>query len=462
MAAQRTVRLNAELRALALAFGGEASARQRVRSAMPVRGDTLLRRDHSAVPPTHPTPRVLGIDDFSFRKGQVFGTMLTDGERHEVVDLLPDRTADTAATWLQEHVGVEIVTRDRSADYARAISTGASHAVQVADRFHLVKHAGEVLERVVQRNHQGLRLAAKAIDQERAQQIGSATDDRQPPAQPLPQQQLTMERSVPESPARQRRLARYQEVITLATEGLGPKAIAQRVGLTRQTVAIWLRAGSFLERPPSAPRRMLMTAYEPYLRERWQAGEQNSRQLWREIPAQGFKGGCETVRRLTVHWHTERGRSGPPKHHVSKPPSHRAPPTRSTRPLSPRQARWLFLKPEAELKPEQRRYLEHLGRNNPDVLTAQQLVSAFLQLVRKRALDSLESWIEKARASGVAELVEFAKGLVRDRAAVEASLRYKWSNGMTEGHVNRLKMIKRTAYGRASFALLRQRVLAQV
>lgn len=463
VAAQRTLRLNAELRDLALAFGGEAGARQSLRSAIPASADTLLRRAHSAIPPAHRTPRVLGIDDFSFRKGQVFGTILTDGESHEVVDLLPDRTADTAATWLQEHAGVEIVTRDRSAEYARAIITGAPQAVQVADRFHLMKNAGEVLERVVQRNHQGLRLAAKAIDQERVQQTASAADEMQPPPQPLPHQQPTTERAIQGSPARQRRLDRYREVIALAAEGLGPKAIAQRVGLTRQTVAIWLGAGSFLERSPSAPRRMLIAAYEPYLRERWQAGEENSQQLWREIQAQGFKGGSETVRRLTVRWHTERGRSGPPlKRQACKLLARRAPPAPATRPMSPRQARWLLLKLEAELKPEQRLYFEHFGRSNPEVLTAQELVLAFLQLVRKREPASLEPWIERARASGVAELVEFAKGLVRDRSAVEAALRYEWSNGITEGHVNRLKMIKRTAYGRASFALLRQRVLAQV
>src|SRR5437762_12182142 len=123
-------------------------------------GDTLLRRAHAATPPPRPTPRVLGSDDFSFRNGQLFGTILTDGESHEVGDLLPDHTAEKAAAWLQKHAGVEIVTRDRGADYTRAISTGAAHALQVADRFHLVKNAGETLERVVQRNHQGLRLAA--------------------------------------------------------------------------------------------------------------------------------------------------------------------------------------------------------------------------------------------------------------------------------------------------------------
>src|SRR5262249_37131719 len=176
------------------------------------------------------------------------------------------------------------------------------------------------------------------------------------------------EGSVQESPAQQRRLARYQEVIALAAEGLGPKAIAQRVGLTRQTVAIWLRAGRFPERLPSAPRRMLITPYEPYLRERWQAGEQNSRQLWREIQAQGFSGGSETVRRLTVRWLRQRGRSGPPpKRQAGKLPPHCALPAAATRPLSPRQARWLLLKPEAELEPEQRLYLEHLGRSRPEV-----------------------------------------------------------------------------------------------
>jgi DNA-binding NarL/FixJ family response regulator len=305
---------------------------------------------------------VLGIDDFSFRKGQVFGTILTDGERHTVVDLLPDRTAETAAAWLREHPGVEIVTRDRSADYTRAISTGAPQAVQVADRFHLAKNAGEALERVVQGHHQELRLAAKAIDQERTQQTASAADTPNPLQQPLPHLQPTTERPAPGSPARQRRLTRYQEVTALAAEGLGSKAIAQRVGLTRQTVALWLRAGSCPEQAPSAPRRMLITPHEPYLRERWHAGEQHSRQLWREVRAQGFTGGCETVRRLTVRWHTEHGRSGPPPKRQARTPSPRpAPPPPVTRPLSPRQARWLLLKPEAELKPDQRRYLKHLG-----------------------------------------------------------------------------------------------------
>lgn len=207
--------------------------------------------------------------------------------------------------------------RHRSADYRRAISTGAPEALQEADRFHVAKNAGEILERVIQHNHQGVSLAVKAVDQKRAPTTPPATEAPQPP-QSIPS--LQTESAPAQSLAQQRRRAHYQEVTALATEGLGPTAIAQRVGLTRQTVARWLRAGSFPERPPSAPRRMRITPYEPYLRERWQAGAQHSRQLWREIEAKGFTGGCETVRRLPVQWRTERGRSGPPKRHASQPP----------------------------------------------------------------------------------------------------------------------------------------------
>lgn len=462
VAAQRTVRLNVALCDLALAFGGEAGARHTERSAMKASGDTLLRRAHSAVPPAHPTPRVLGIDDFSFRKGQVFGTILTDGESHEVVDLLPDRSAERTTTWLREHPGIEIITRDRASDYTRAGREGAPHAVQVADRFHLSKNAGDVLERIVQRHHQALRTAAKAVDGEQVAGLPPLRDVGR--AAPKQEKQLPLVATSRQDPhARQRRLARYQQVMVLAKQGLGPKAIGRQLGLTRQTVARWLKAGTFPERSPSTPRPMMITPYEPYLRERWEAGCQNGRELWREIQAIGFRGGHETVRRLLVQWRTERGRGGPPRKHPSATPIvRRPPPQRATRPWSPRQARWLLLKVEDELKPEQQAYIQQLGQLCPDVMIAQRLIVGFIQLVRKRDDTALASWLAAAEASGLPELREFAKGIVRDRAAVEAALRYKWSNGITEGHVNRLKMIKRTAYGRASFTLLRQRVLAQV
>lgn len=162
---RKTVRLDDALRLIGLLLGGEAGSRAAHRLAMATSPDTLLRRVRAAVRPCAPTPRVLGVDDFAFRKGRRYGSILVDLEQRRVIDLLPDREAATLAAWLRHHPGVEVVSRDRSPTYAAAIDEGAPGAVQVADRFHLLMNVREVLEKVMMRQNRLLRsrsLAAPA------------------------------------------------------------------------------------------------------------------------------------------------------------------------------------------------------------------------------------------------------------------------------------------------------------
>src|SRR5262249_29419023 len=122
---------------------------------------TLLRLVRSAPEQTFSTPRVLGVDDFSFRKRRTYGTILIDLERRIPVELLPDREAKTLKKWLEEHPGVEIISRDRGGDYAKGAKEGAPNAKQVADRWHLLKNLSETMQNFFLRKQPQLKAATQ-------------------------------------------------------------------------------------------------------------------------------------------------------------------------------------------------------------------------------------------------------------------------------------------------------------
>lgn len=443
--ARRTARFSVALDAISLALGGEAGARLAGRLGMKVSPDTLLRRllkDSPAAPCE--TPRVLGVDDWAYRKGQSYGTILIDLEKRRPIDLLPGRTSDTLAQWLVEHPGIEIIARDRSTEYSRAIRQAAPQVQEVADRWHLLHNLRQVLERFLGAAHSRLR-----------QNVGSAVSEGAPASSWMPQRRSRAERVASEA-ARQQRLTRYLQVRQLdAEKGLNILQIARRLGMSRVTVRKYLSAETFPEWSPhrSAPR--MLQPYEAHLEARWREGCRNARDLWREIRAQGYPGTVKQVHRWAASRRDEPAKTTP---HVHRSPRPAPSETKRTRFPAPRRLSWLLMRNPAELSSRETATLGSI-RTDSEVDAAYDLAQQFVHMIQCQEVEHLDSWLARCAASGISALVSFGEGLQRDYAAVQAALEMPWSSGQTEGQINRLKMLKRQMYGRASFGLLRSHVL---
>ena len=220
--ARKTLRLIDTLTQLGFALGGEAGAHIATVLKMACSADTFLRLIRKTALAIHPTPTHLGVDDWAFHRNVSYGTILVDLQDHQVVDLLPDRSAHSLESWLKAHPGVQLISRDRAGDYALGARLGAPDAVQVADRFHMQKNLGEAVERIFHRHREG-----PPTDQGRQSSSSSRVI-----VDPL----LRPERLGQREQARSRRLQRYEAVRALYLQGMGLSEIARRLQMGRMTV----------------------------------------------------------------------------------------------------------------------------------------------------------------------------------------------------------------------------------
>ena len=454
--ARRTVRLTTHLERTGFALGGAPGARHLAADGLVVSRRTLLRLVRAApLPPVGPV-RVVGVDDWARRRGRTYGTILVNLETRRVLDLLPDRTAETLAAWLSQHPEIEVVSRDRGGAYADGARTGAPQAVQVADRFHLLANLTDAVERVLASKQRLLRQAAQALrdaDHPASGAVCAAEEALLPPCALTVAPPRLTRTTAQQARAQADRVARPADIVALQQQGLSLSAIARQLGLTRPTVRTYLRAAHCPERasPPT-----LLAPYEGYLWERWTHGCQNARLLWQEIRAQGFRGSYAHLRHALTCWRTGPAARGRAAQTATPPPAVTRP---AGRPVSVRQSVWLLLRLDDALNQEDRAFMAQLALLWPQVTALRTLAQEFGVLVRTRHAAGLEDWLCAAEQSAWPELASFATGLRRDRAAVDAGLTLEWSQGQVEGQVNRVKVLKRVGYGRCGFDLLKQRVL---
>jgi transposase len=457
---RRTAQLRDLLEKVALALAGRAGSRLAAAAGTAVSRFTLIRLVRALPDPEAGPVTVLGVDDVAKRKGHSYATVLMDMDRHRLIDMLPDRQAETFADWLRAHPGIEVICRDRGGAYARAAREAAPAAVQVADRFHLWQDLAEAVERTV--------LAGLAATDPPPGPDSPADPDSPDPDSPADPGTA----AAPDTPAaaepdgfrdvhgHDRRLVarhrdRYAAVQALRAEGCPTREIARRLGLARGTAAKFAGAASIDELLVKATRRpSVLDPFKPYLGQRWNQGITSAAALHEEIRARGWDGGILTVQRYLRQFRTADGRDRQARAQPQRTaPSAPAPP-------KPRQVtRWIMTHPD-HLASDDAANLARLLDASPALAAAAAHVRSFADtMTRRQGLLALEDWLTAVEADDQPALHSFARGIRRDQQAVTAGLALPYSSGALEGKNCKIKYLKRLMYGRANFDLLRKMAL---
>ena len=439
---RRTAGLRGLLEKVALALAGRAGSRLAAALGAIISRFTLIRLVRGLPDPEAGPVTVLGVDDVAKRKGHSYATVLMDMDSHRLIDMLPDRKAQTFADWLRAHPGVEVICRDRGGAYARAARDAAPAAVQVADRFHLWQDLAEAVEKTALAC-----LAALPAEDPGA----AASPDAPAPAEPDGFRDVHgHERKLV---ARHRE--RYAAVQALRAQNCSIREIARRLELSRNTVLKFANAAGIDELLVKATSRPgILDPFKPYLGQRWNDGITSAAALHEEIRARGWNGGILTVERYLRQFRTADGRD----RQARAQPQLTAP--TAPAPPKPRQVtRWIMTHP-GHLASGDATELARLLDASPRLAAAAGHVrSLAIMMTRRQGLLALEDWLTQVEADDQPQLHSFARGIRRDQEAVTAGLALPYSSGALEGRNCKIKYLKRLMYGRANFDLLRKMAL---
>ena len=407
----------------------------------------IKRSARAGAAPAH--VKVVGVDDWAWKKGMNYGTVMVDLERRQVIDVLPDRSAASTAAWLRERPNIEIISRDRAGLYAEGAREGAPQARQVADRFHLLQNFREAVER---------HLIHPGPPPKRASEI-DANGSAGPKAKNGSRNVSDGERHrrSTQRAARAAREARFEEIKVLFEAGKTITAIARELGLGRRRVERWTRFIVLPERNVMAPTACTPACFEVFLSRRWAEGSRSVRQLFEEIKQQGYAGSYSHLARFLAAWRDPDGSldlvaEAPAASSSSKlsAPDFNACSKASAidpmtgRRISPLTAAALCVKPRGQMTPRQICIVDALTAESMDFAVMRQFAMRFRGLFRGGLLKKLDEWIWDATSCSIYAMRRFAKTLRQDIDAVQNAVTEPWSNGQTEGQINRLKTLKRS------------------
>ena len=431
--ARMTNRLIKALQSVGVITNGVDAAQIASSFGVPTTDKTIIRRVLHLPLPNEGEVHKIGIDEWAWKKGHRYGTILVDLEKRRIVQLLVERSAETSKAWLGRHPEIDLVSRDRGKIFREAADEGAPQAKQAVDRFHLQKNFAEALEKFFRKQERRLKKATRG-----------STRKARPGGRTTVPEKVAQERR-----ARHRqRVSLHKQIWKLYRQGCHKGQIAQMVGVSSSMVYHALKQ----EAPPPPRRRSpsssIVDPYLSYLVARWNQGCHNVTELYEEIVTQGYTGTLRTLQRRLRPFRSQQARPVSKQTVVlDKPPS-------------PRGVALMIVTPPHRRTREQTAYLEQLIQSDMTIATVFTLAQEFGNLLRKReGPGRLSQWKAAVRVSGIVELIAFVDGLDEDAEAVANGCSLTWNNGMVEGFINKVKWIKRSSYGQAGFPLLQRRVL---
>jgi transposase len=436
-----TKRLRTAVQDIGFATCGKGGERLSCKLGIDISDTTLLRSLYLLPPSQIGQVHIIGIDDFAWRKGQRYGSIIVDLQSHKILDLLPERTVESVIAWLEAHPDIEVVSRDRGGTYIDGTTQGAPLAVQVCDRWHLMKNLGDAVEAFLIRKR--VRIPAEPLQEASVEEEPHKSTETTPPKlshrEELSQHRLKARQEI------------CQQAKDLREKGWSIHAIAKHLDRERTTIRKYLKVEGTWQPIPRQPGKSLLDPYRASILALWAQGCQNGQYILRTIQAQGYAGSATLLRAFVTQLRKQQP--------IQALAGSQTSPAFRTIAKTPREIRWLLTKHRAELTDEERANLDRLLQSSEEVRVVRSFLHTFLNMIRQRTSEKLRPWMEAVMTSGIPELKSFVAGIERDFDAVKEALHLPWSQGITEGKVNKLKTLKRVMYGRAGFALLRQRLL---
>jgi hypothetical protein len=367
------------------------------------------------------------IDDFAFKKGRRYGTILIDIDTGRIIDLLDSREVDDVAKWLASYPNIELVCRDGSLQYAAAIKQAHPDAIQVSDRFHIAKNLYEYATDALKTMLPALfRIEIEADDQE---MDSDCCEQFECHGASLPEKSHMF--SV------EKKRALVEQVRSLARDGFSIADIAEEVGICCATAKKYLNANF-------APENKL----EPYVQkvDKMLQESYKLKEIETAIREDGYNGSTSILQMYTTQ-----------QRKIMKAENEYA--LRNTELIDRKQVISAIYRPLEQVKNLTIQQAETIFREYPAVKEIYGITHSFREIMSTKQADKLESWIESALLLGIKEMNSFVNGIRRDFEAVKNGIALKYNNGIAEGSVNKLKVMKRIMYGRSNFPLFRNKIL---